>query len=353
MYDELKQKLGYMGAVNHKKVGVLDLYRIFQECRSLEDYRVGLQAMNTFYNFGVKLKHRELASRLLAVAMACRVESEAVDLIKLYGTWLEHPPDRALVYAVMGHFLDKGEFLAVRDIARAAREDWRFSVEAPLYVFAVEAMLHLPQGPLCEALELHADAAHMGVRLPAWLHARVLDESMRAFEVALEALGTDEDCQGAAPDAEGISPTSASHGRAGDGLLASDTPPEGALVHLQLACRVAGSLARDGHLHGGANASTLCSLAWIFWHLAAVPEPSRASLLASTDTSGAMTFLGGDWARALEAAVENFGCHWGFSASLPQGLFHTLEASSLPEAARLVRVARARFGRFYPDVERN
>ncbi|CAE8723076.1 unnamed protein product, partial [Polarella glacialis] len=114
LYEELKQKFGYMGTVNHKEIGILDLYRILRGVANKRDFDMALHAMNLFYNFGIKLKHRELANRLLAAAMVCKQESQAVELVKLYGTWLEHPPDLPLVYAVMSHFLDKGEPLVVR-----------------------------------------------------------------------------------------------------------------------------------------------------------------------------------------------------------------------------------------------
>merc|ERR1719263_2315021 len=99
--------------------------------------------MNMFYNYGVKLKHRELATRLLAAAMRCKQESEAAELIKLYSTWLEHPPETTLIYSVMGHFLDVGQPLVVRDLVKAVREDWRIPLEPPLYILGIQAMLHL------------------------------------------------------------------------------------------------------------------------------------------------------------------------------------------------------------------
>merc|ERR1711957_872693 len=97
----------------------------------------------------------ELASRLLAAAMNCRQDSEAVELIKLYSTWLEHPPDTALIYAVMGHFSDAGQPLVVREIAKAVREDWRITIEPPLYILAIQAMFKLESDPFGEAMVIY------------------------------------------------------------------------------------------------------------------------------------------------------------------------------------------------------
>ena len=134
LYEDLKQKFGYIGMVNHKEVGVWDLFAILRGVRTKRDLGFALQTMNLFYNFGVKLKHREIATRLLAATMLAREESEAMELIKLYGTWLEHPPDTAVVYAVMSKFLDEKKLMEVRDLAKYVREDWRFRLEAPLYL---------------------------------------------------------------------------------------------------------------------------------------------------------------------------------------------------------------------------
>jgi hypothetical protein len=132
LYEELKLKFGYMGVVNHKEVGVWDLFAILRGVRNKGDLGFALQTMNLFYNFGVKLKHREISTRLLAATMLAREESEAIELIKLYGSWLEQPPDSAVVYAVMSKFLDEKKPMEVRELAKLVREDWRFRLETPL-----------------------------------------------------------------------------------------------------------------------------------------------------------------------------------------------------------------------------
>merc|ERR1719240_1434677 len=97
MLEDMKVKFGQMGVVSHNKVGVRDIFKILKQSHTEEDYRSSLLMMNLFYNFGVPLKHRELSSRLLAAAMRCGLESEAVDLIKHYSTWLPSPPSQKLV----------------------------------------------------------------------------------------------------------------------------------------------------------------------------------------------------------------------------------------------------------------
>lgn len=316
LYDALRAKFGYIGAVDHKKVGAPDLFQLLRDSRTSSDFFLGMQAMNVYYNFGVKLRHHEIASRFLAAAMVCKVETEAVELIKLYGTWLQHPPDTSLVYAVMGHYLDAGEHMVVREIAQAVRQDWRIPVEPPLYSLAIEAMLQLPERPLDEALLLHADARQVGVRLPAPLHVRLLDFGLTAFN---------------ATSLEGLEGAEA----------------EEALAPLRGALRAADGLTLDGHLRGGANAATLCSLSWLLWHLERLPEAHREAVKVSSEERGALAAFS-TWQQALRSALDNFGCHWGFSGKLPEGFFSALEASEDPEVAELLAVARKRFGRFYP-----
>eukprot|EP00928_Gymnodinium_smaydae_P032699 TRINITY_DN23612_c0_g1_i1.p1 TRINITY_DN23612_c0_g1~~TRINITY_DN23612_c0_g1_i1.p1 ORF type:complete len:414 (-),score=97.42 TRINITY_DN23612_c0_g1_i1:50-1219(-) len=333
---DLEQKFGRMGVVSHRRVGVQDLFRVLRACRKPEDFQRSLSAMNRMYNYGVKLQHRELASRLLAAAMVCGQEQEAVEMIRLGGTWLEHPPDKPLIYALMGHFLDAGQPLVVREIAKAAREDWRIRPEPPLYSLCIAAMLRLPEaeGPIAEALAVHGDAGVVGVRLPAPVHLQLLDAALAAHDAE-------------APSEEGEAPT------AGANLVA--------------AARVAAAMSRDGHLHGGAAANVLCSLAWLSWRVGALSEAARAQLVEETGVAGALALREGRPAALLEEAVANFGCHWGFSAQLPRGFFAALEAAASAEgddaaaacsealggageAARLVAAARTRFDRFYPSA---
>mmetsp|Transcript_16744 Transcript_16744/g.58449 ORF Transcript_16744/g.58449 Transcript_16744/m.58449 type:complete len:395 (-) Transcript_16744:46-1230(-) len=346
LFDELKMKFGYMGTVDHSKVGTPDLFRILKVARNAGDFNWALQAMNLFYNFGVKLKHREIASRLVAAAMVCKVESEAAEIVKLYGTWLERPPDIALVYGVMGHYLDAGELLVVRELAQAVREDWRMPVEPPLYALSIEAMLRLTENAVPEALQLHQDARAVGVRLPAALHTRLLDAALATVqdEVAGDTQAADEGAEGAGEEGEGAESS------AGEDEDVGASISDAVLQHLKASLEVADGLLRDGHLLGGGSAASLCSTAWLFWHLAALPEAARAELLDGADPACVVAFMNRDWSRVLRAAIEDFGCHWGFSGQLPRGFFQALEASSDPKVAELVSLSRQRFGRFYPEM---
>lgn len=329
LYEDFKRKFQPIGTVSHKKVGVTDLFDNLRAARDGEDFKLALKTMNLMYNFGVKLKHREIASKLLASAMLTGETAEAAELVRLYGTWLEHPPSKALVYAVMSHFLAEGDVVMVRTVAKAAREDWRMPLEAPLYALAVEAMLRLPelQEALHEAAALLEDAALMGVRLPAPVHLKVLDAALDAYEA--ENLPAGED---AAEDA-----AAEASAEAGASLA-----PAKEIGYLAMGLKAAQGLARDGHLRGGANAAVLCSMSWLFWRVAASPEAARAPLPPRP------SFCAGDWRRCFDAAATNFGCHWCHTAFLPAGFFRALETSQDLEAARVVKVAKQRFGRFYP-----
>lgn len=347
IYDQIKQKFGYMGTVNKKEIDSRVLFKILAAGKKPSDFSWALHAMNLFYNFGVKLRDREIASRYLSAAMVCKAESEAVEIIKLYGTWLQHPPDIALVYGVMGHYLDAGENLIVREIAQAVREDWRLPVHAPLYHLAVEAMLRLPKNAVAEAASLHMDARQMGVGLPAPVHQRLLNASLSAYCAA-----KGEEGAGAPPSPEGI-------------------------ALLKAALQAAEGLARDGHLLGGASAASGCSVAWLCLHLGRLTDAARREVFDGAECAAVMPELDAGWQHSLRMASEDFGCHWGFSANLPAGFFQDLEelaqaasaggdcaaasgeeeeraavpVAATPDAAaaaELLRLSRERFGRFYP-----
>jgi len=313
MLQETREKMGKVGAVDHKKVGVWDLMRFLSVAKNKHGWLVSLAVMNMFYNFNIKLKHRDLTTRLLAASIKCKQHAEGVELIKLYWSWLEHPPKIAVVYTLMGHFLDNGEYLVVRDIAKAVREDWRMEVEPQLYNLTIDAMLK--HGGPREAMHVYEDAANFGLRLEASVHTKLLIACMSGVEQA----------------------------------LAEASPEMPVEAELQRAVRVADGLARDGHLRGRASTASFCSLSWLFWHLSLLPAASRQMVLQDSD-QGAVLFLQGDWVEALWAAMENSGCA-DFSANLPPGFFRALERSTDPEAVKLVALAHQRFGCFYPCVE--
>lgn len=281
--------------------------------------------MNVFFNYGVKLKHRELVTRYMASAMVCQRSEEAVELVKLGGTWLEHPPDPSMVYTVMGHFLDGRQPLVVRELAQAVREDWRMKVEPPLYVLTIEALLQLPEeeGPVAEALAVYEDAGVVGVRLPAPTHLRLLEACLDAADAA--------------------------------GAVASDDSDAATVNgHLAAAARCAEVLALDGHVRGGTSARISCALAWLAYRLEALPEAVRSDALAGCTAGGVAELLGAGWARLFEGAIDNFGCTWGFSQQLPRSFFDILEAAAANDSAdatRLVLAAKLRLGRFYPASE--
>jgi len=342
LYEDLKQKFGHIGAVNHKEVGVWDLFAILRGVRTKRDLGFALQTMNLFYNFGVKLKHREISTRLLAATMLAREESEAMELIKLYGTWLEHPPDTTVVYAVMSKFLDEKKLMEVRELAKYVREDWRFRLEAPLYSLAIQAMLQLPpeEEPLEAALILREDAARMGVSLPVKVQVLLLDESLKAFN-----LETVEDVDVSEPPAEPAEAEDVEEDA--EAPEASEAP--GTTVpsrHLKNAVMLAEGLVEDGHVRAGASAATLCSMSWLFWHLSALSDELRKEMLDGCLDE--ISSSGLSWSTTLEAACATFHSQVGFSPQLPRGFFQNLETSQDLEAQRMVKLCTQSFGRFYP-----
>merc|ERR1711862_504296 len=102
----------------------------------------------------------------------------------------------------------------------------------------------------------------------------------KAFEVALP--------EGGIVESEVVEGGEGAEGSDADANPETTVVPESVLEPLQIGLRIADRLAGDGHLRGGASAATLCSLAWLFWHIAALPTAVRASLLSSGDSDGAV-----------------------------------------------------------------
>ncbi|CAK9064538.1 unnamed protein product [Durusdinium trenchii] len=338
LYQELKLQFGHVGVVNHKEIGVWNLFEILRGVRNKFDLGIALQTMNLFYNFGVKLKHRELSTRFLAATMRAKQESEALELVKLYGAWLQHPPDAAVVYAVMSKFVDDRNSTAVRDLAKMLREDWRWRLGAPLYSLAIQAMLFEEDG-LPAALLLHQDAVKMGVRLEPKVHLQLLDACLLAYERSSGSRSSSS-AESSSSDAAGAT-------------ALGDEKSE-ALPHLLHAVAIADALRGDGHGAAGSSAAVLCSLAWLRYHVVQLPEEARTQLQSHFDAWSSAS-LDLQWSTLLEAACGSFGSQAGFSSQLPAGLFRRLEALSAvgngvsaDEARRLVRLSRQSFGRFYP-----
>eukprot|EP00438_Fugacium_kawagutii_P018171 Skav226115 [mRNA] locus=scaffold1047:39329:40277:- [translate_table: standard] len=196
-------------------------------------------------------------------------------------------------------------------------------------------MLQLPNEhhPLEAAMILRQDAVHMGVRLPVKVQLQLLNKSLEVGEpndVAVEPAS-----EGDAAEEPGETPVE-------PGEAPVEEPGEGAesSFHLKNAVIVADALAQDGHVRAGASSATLCSVSWLLWHL-------RSELQQHSELFDSLGDL--SWSRALELACGTFHSQVGFSSQLPRPFFQALEASSDPEAQRMVKICRRCFGRFYPS----
>mmetsp|Transcript_27370 Transcript_27370/g.63163 ORF Transcript_27370/g.63163 Transcript_27370/m.63163 type:complete len:428 (-) Transcript_27370:82-1365(-) len=361
MLEDLKRKIGRMGVISLKEVNVRELFKLLRLCRKPFHFRGCLQMMNLFYNFGVPLGHRETSTRLLAAAMRSRAEDEAVEIVKLHGTFLEEPPAIRLVYALMEHFLDAGKPMVVRELAQAVRENPKWQVQPTLYALTIEAMLQVPERPLEEAACVYRDAHDFNVMLPHGVHTLLLNAALAAFETSLaETAGIDADSMPAEEVSEevvtedGEAVSDAAKGSEAEQVSTEEDVqqmmPAAALVPLKVALEAARGLARDGHLLRTPRASSLCSMAWLNWHVSSLDAATKLSLeLEPLVEDSPRIMICDDWQQPLMQAMENFGSEWGFSIHLPRGLFKALEASSDTKAVEMVKLAKACFGHFYPE----
>ena len=207
----------------------------------------------------------------------------------------------------------------VLSLAKHVREDWRFQLEPALYALALRAALQLEA--LDDALKLRWDAQRLSVRLEPKLQLQLLDACL------LAAQATVDEPEVAVDESEG----------AAESEVSAPEVNETYLAHLRNASSLADQLAQEGYVRAGANAASLCSIAWLSWHLNRLPEGTFEG-----------NWSGFHWSAMLEAACESFNTQVGHSAQLPKGLFELLEASDDQEAKRLIKLSRSCFGRFYP-----
>eukprot|EP00392_Amoebophrya_sp_AT5.2_P001683 g1685.t1 len=95
---DFRRRLSPLGQ-NTQNANVTDLYAIFAQARSADDYHSCLHALNVCYNFGLKFEHaKSLPTRLIALALKCNKIDEGLELVKKYRAFLKHPPDPQMVY---------------------------------------------------------------------------------------------------------------------------------------------------------------------------------------------------------------------------------------------------------------
>ncbi|CDR94962.1 hypothetical protein BBBOND_0201190 [Babesia bigemina] len=165
------------------RVDFKHLYSIWQLCKSHEEYKLGLIAVNHFYNFGRQLSP-EGVNKLFVFSMRCGELEESLKLLEGARDWLPKPPDIDLVYGLMASFVTKRDYLSVKRVFKAIRSNWQMRLTAKAYRLCIEAMLCSDENPLEEALMVYCDSAVMGIALPSEVHALLLNCLHR--KIALE-----------------------------------------------------------------------------------------------------------------------------------------------------------------------
>ena len=86
----------FRGIAEQERAGTLtrEQKKAIQEKRDL-CYKVGLRVFNSAYNFGVPLKHPDIAKKLVELAVRCNQPDEIVDLLAKHHAFLDgdNPPD--------------------------------------------------------------------------------------------------------------------------------------------------------------------------------------------------------------------------------------------------------------------
>jgi len=179
--NDLRQKFSPIG-VPDPDVSIRDLFAVWKTAKGAFDYKASLYAMNVCYNFGLRLDHYELSTRLLSLCLACGMEEEAVKLIENYDCFLKNPPKRHVIFSLMGTLLTKGmedeKYLwECRKVLQFQREKWQIPLTPGMYVLGIEGMLRINVN---EALILWDDAVNMQVRLPLPTLASIIEKMLEA-----------------------------------------------------------------------------------------------------------------------------------------------------------------------------
>ncbi|GIX65244.1 uncharacterized protein BcabD6B2_46790 [Babesia caballi] len=166
------------------RVDIKHLYSIWQLCKSHEEYKLGLIALNHFYNFGRQLSP-EGVNKLFIFSMRCGELEESLKLLEGTRDWLPKPPDIDLVYDLISAFVSRGDYKSVMRAFKAVRSHWQMAVTDTLYRLCIESMLCTDDHPLEEALlvrtvpdphdlQVYCDSAATGTTLPFEVHALLL-----------------------------------------------------------------------------------------------------------------------------------------------------------------------------------
>ncbi len=89
--------------------------------------------MNLFYNFGRKIQCRDFTDQFMKVIMKTQQYDEGLDLMKYYRAWLNDPPKRRTVYSLATHFMEQKEYMKVRELVEAYRNNWQLKLTPSIY----------------------------------------------------------------------------------------------------------------------------------------------------------------------------------------------------------------------------
>lgn len=148
-----------LGNYNKRTVNESLLYKFFQTANKSNDsdYSAVVYAINQFYNFGVKIDNCEFASRWLSLAVEMEKMDEAVEIAKLWGTWLSCPPRIELLELLIKLIKDP----SIRySILKAMREDWRVPLSPTAYYSVIAN-----EPNAMNAFVVWRDATEMGIVL--------------------------------------------------------------------------------------------------------------------------------------------------------------------------------------------
>jgi hypothetical protein len=166
-----------LGLFKKKQTNEKTLYKLFQmaQPKSKSDYAACVYAVNHFYNFGVSMDHHELANRWLATAVETGRIDEAVELVKLWQTFLPTPPKIEVINVLIGMV----KIQQSRDILKAIRENWQIPLSSYAYTTVIAKELgrrFVDPDSVREAFVVWQDACKMDVVLPIELNECLLEE---------------------------------------------------------------------------------------------------------------------------------------------------------------------------------
>lgn len=141
------------------------LYKLFQmiQLGNKSDYSACVYAMNHFYNFGVEISHFDFTNRWLAVAIETGRVDEAVNIVKLWHTWLPCPPRIELVESLIG----MAKLEQSRELLKAIRENWQMPLSSRAYTIVISKLVRQgDENSLKDATQIWTDAVNMDLVLP-------------------------------------------------------------------------------------------------------------------------------------------------------------------------------------------